>query len=181
MFSFFRQSFRQWARSGTRTAPPNGTGRKPQCEALEDRILLSLSGVEALVNTTKPGVQHQAESATSSNGSSVVVWTEVKTAKDNDIKAQRLDASGRKVGKEIVVATGRAAQHNPSVALDARGNFVVVWTQEWSPTDHDVHGQRFNANGTKSGGEFMVADTHKNEDDPSVAMAANGTFVVSYT
>src|SRR5687768_9228930 len=73
MFSFFRQSFRKWARSGTKSASPHGAGRKPQCEALEDRVLLSLSGVETLINTTKPGVQHQAASATSTTGSSVVV------------------------------------------------------------------------------------------------------------
>ena len=60
MFSFFRQTFCQWARSGTRTGAQAPPVRRPECEALEDRTLLSLSGTQALVNTTKPHPQNQA-------------------------------------------------------------------------------------------------------------------------
>jgi hypothetical protein len=181
MFSLFRRSFRQWARSGTRPAAPKQARRQLQCEALEDRMLLSLSGAEVLVNTNKVGVQSDATSATSSNGSSVVVWSEVKSSVDRDVKAQRFDASGKKVGGEIVVATGRTPQHDPQVAMDPRGNFVVIWAHDWSPTDRDIHGARFRADGTRNGSEFTVAGTYKSEFDPSVAMADNGSFVVSYT
>jgi len=182
MFSRFRRSFRQWARSGTRpAAAPRAARRSLQCEALEDRILLSLSGTEALVNTTKTAVQSDATSSTSNNGSSVVVWSEVKSSLDRDVKAQRFDASGKKVGGEIVVASGRTPQHDPQVAMDARGNFVVIWTHDWAPTDFDIHGARFRADGTRLGSEFTVAGTYKTEFDPSVAMADNGNFVVSYT
>jgi hypothetical protein len=182
MFSRFRRSFRQWARSGTRPAAAPRAARQPlQCEALEDRILLSLSGAEALVNTTKTAVQSDATSATANNGSSVVVWSEVKSSADRDVKAQRFDASGRKVGGEILVASGRTNQHDPQVAMDARGNFVVVWTHDWSPSDFDIHAARFKADGTRAGSEFTVAGTYKTEFDPSVSMADNGGFVVSYT
>src|SRR5581483_1993947 len=50
-----------------------------------------------------------------------------------------------------------------------------------STTDHDIHGQRFFADGKKNGKEFTVVSSPKSEFDPSVAMAANGDFVVSYT
>ena len=70
--------------------------------------------------------RRQWSSSVSSNGSSVVVWTEAKSSTDTDVKAQRYDALGHKVGGEVVVATGRNPQHNPSVAMDGSGGFVVV-------------------------------------------------------
>ena len=62
-------------------------------------------------------MQHEAATATSSKGTSVVVWTEVKGTVDRDIKAQRFVASGRKVGGEILVAGGRSPQTDASVAM----------------------------------------------------------------
>jgi PKD domain len=41
--------------------------------------------------------------------------------------------------------------------------------------------QRFNSAGATIGGEFFVADSTNSEEDPDVAMAPNGNFVVSYT
>src|SRR5262249_2166436 len=100
---------------------------------------------------------------------------------DTDVMAQRYDAYGRKVGGEITVATGRNPQHNPSVAMDASGSFVVVWVHNYSSTDGDIHGAMFRGDGSRVGGEFIGTNTPENEFDPSVGRAANGDFVVSYT
>jgi len=181
MFSFFRHTFRQWVRSGTRTAPARPPARRLQCEALEDRVLLSINTSEALVNTTRTGADIQPATATAANGSSVVVWSVVKSSTDRDVMAQRYDAYGRKVGGEIAVATGRNPQHNPVVAMDAKGDFVIVWVHDYSLTDSDIHGALFRADGSRNGNEFVVAQTPNNEYDPSVAMDAVGNFIVSYT
>lgn len=182
MFSFFRRTFRQWSTGKSpKAADARRPSLRPQWDCLEDRLVLSLAGPEIFVNTNRVGAQQQAATATASNGNSVVVWTEVKGRSDRDVKAQRFDAAGLKLGGEIVVASGRNPQHSPSVAVDAVGNFVVVWTHDWSPTDKDIHAARFSASGARIGGEFIVADTSRNEYDPSVAMAGNGDFVVSYT
>ena len=109
-------------------------------ETLEDRVVPSLTTSTALANTSKLGAQTQAVTATSGNGSSVVVWTEAKGTKDSDIKAQPFDANGRKVSGEIVVATSRSPQHHSAVAMDAGGNFTVVWTHDYSTEDSDIHG-----------------------------------------
>src|SRR5207248_3757344 len=110
-----------------------------------DRLAPSITTTPTLVNTNKVGAQTQAATAVSSNGSSVVVWTEAKSSTDSDVKAQRYDALGHKVGGEIVVATGRNPQHNLSVAMDGSGSFVVVWVHNYSAADGDVHGALFRA------------------------------------
>jgi hypothetical protein len=182
MFSFFRQGFRQWARSRTQRA--KAPERKLHCEALEDRVLpsASVTSSDFLVNTQKHGVQDQPATASSSNGSFVVVWTDFKRgAHEGNIKAQRFDAAGHRVGGEILVAGGRSPQHNPAVAMDAKGDFIVVWDYEYDPTDTDIHAALFHANGRRNGSEFGVAQSPQREYDPSVAMDARGDFVVSYT
>src|SRR4051794_10506572 len=127
MFSFFRQTFCQWARSGTRAGAQAPPVRRLECEALEARNLLSLSSTQLLVNTTKLHPQNQPAVASSSIGRSVVVWTDNKSSIDKDIKAQVYDSTGHKVGREITITGTRNNEYNPTVAMDARGNFVVVW------------------------------------------------------
>ena len=58
----------------------------------------------APVNTTTRNAQFDSDNASSANGSSVVVWTDTFSPTDHDIRAQRFNASGGKVGPEIVVS-----------------------------------------------------------------------------
>src|SRR5262249_52501868 len=45
----------------------------------------------------------------------------------------------------FAVTTGTHNTYQPSVAMNAAGNFVVAYTYDYSATDQDVHVQRFNA------------------------------------
>jgi len=181
MFSFLGQTFGLWARSGTRTGAQTPPVRRLECEALEDRTLLSLSGTEVLVNTTRLHVQNQPAVASSPNGRSVVVWTDHKAPNDSDVKAQLFDSTGHKIGKEITITGTRNNEYNPTVAMDATGNFVVVWTIDFFGSDKDLWGARFRSDGTRIGSPFAVAWSPHAEYDPSIALAANGDFVVTYT
>ncbi len=130
------------------------------------------------------GTQRQNQASVASSptaGRYVVAWTDHKAYKDSDIKAQRYDAAGHKIGKEITVDGSREIDHDPVVAMDAHGNFVVVWTRDFYGSDTDLWAARYRADGTRLGSSFRVATNYKAEFDPSVAMAGNGNFVVSYT
>src|SRR5262245_57060602 len=113
MLSYFRQTFCHWARSGTRPGAQAPPVRRLECEAVEHRALLSLSGSEFLVNASKLHPQNQAAVASSALGRSVVVWTDNKASKDSDIKAQLFDAAGRKIGKELTITGTRNNEYNP--------------------------------------------------------------------
>src|SRR5437899_935047 len=101
MFSFLRQTFCQWARTGTRTGAQPPAVRRLECEALEDRMLLSLSGAQ-LFAAALPAADHAAI-ATAPGGRSVVAWQEPFGAL-HDIHAQIFDPSGHKLGGDILVA-----------------------------------------------------------------------------
>ena len=153
------------------------------CEVLEDRLLLTLSNFETHVNTNTANNQFESVTASNNSGESVVVWTTKfnSSATDTDIRAQRFDSSGRKVGAEIFVHTSSRPESSPSVAIDQFGDFVVVWVDQYNSSDKDIRAQRFYASGALRGSVIEVAQTNKNEFEPSVAIANNGDFVVSYT
>ena len=74
-------------------------------------------------------------------------------------------------------------QHNTAVAMDPDGNFVVAWGQaEGAGDNYGIFARRFNAAGVPQGDEFR-ANTHTagNQNAPSVAMDADGDFVIAWT
>ncbi|MEJ2085039.1 MAG: hypothetical protein P8Y44_05085, partial [Acidobacteriota bacterium] len=91
------------------------------------------------------------------------------------------------IADDLQVNTYTTGQQNsPSVAVDAAGGFVVVWTSEGSSgTDASgtsVQGQRFDIAGMPSSGEFQVnsytTSTQSSRYGSSISMNADGSFVV---
>jgi hypothetical protein len=76
-------------------------------------------------------------------------------------------------------------QYQPSVAIDADGEFVVVWQSSGSggtdTDDSSILGQRFDSSGAAQGSEFQVNSyTTNGQDSPTIAMDADGDFVVTW-
>ncbi|MDX2165935.1 MAG: hypothetical protein SF182_02685 [Deltaproteobacteria bacterium] len=108
-----------------------------------------------------------------------------------DVYAQRYDAGGTPLKDAFLVnsttldnqgSVERPAGIGPAVAMDADGNFVVVWPGRSDASASDVFGQRFAADGTPLGGEFVVNETSIGDQfHPDVAMAPDGRFVVVWS
>ena len=84
--------------------------------------------------------------------------------------------------------TQESGTNNPPhvVAMDASGNYVVVWdgngTQAGQADSAGIFFQRYNANGVAQGSETRVNTTTTDTQQwPSVAMDANGNFVIAWT
>ncbi|MCB0688870.1 MAG: hypothetical protein KDC53_20170 [Saprospiraceae bacterium] len=79
-------------------------------------------------------------------------------------------------------------QQNSDVAMDANGNFVVVW-ESWIPYSmgvidsiQEIHGQRYMADGSAIGNEFRIhEELPVGQTKPAVAMDQHGNFVVTWT
>jgi hypothetical protein len=107
-----------------------------------------------------------------------------------DIKAQVFNADGTKSGSVFLVNTTTAEdQYESAITALADGRFVVAFTDRsaWSQTNSDdnssyaVRAQVFNADGTKSGSEFLVNTTTTNaQDKPVISALADGRFVVVF-
>ena len=139
--------------------------------------------LETLANITTANKDTDASVAVNpTTGAFVVTWT-ADGNQDGDrdgIYAQVYDAAGNPVSGQILVNDITIdKQRNSAVAMDASGNFVVVW--ESHTTDFGIFAQRFDATGAKIGEEFIVNQTILGDQTaPAIAMAADGNFVVAW-
>ncbi len=133
---------------------------------------------EFQVNSFTSGNQSSASLATFSDDGFVTVWQS-----GSQIKGQRYDAAGEAVGGEFQINTYTAGlQRLPSVTVLSDDGFVVVWdspNHEASGNYEGIFGQRFDAGGTKLGGEFQVNSYgHHSQFRPVTASLSDGGFVV---
>ncbi|MBM4176679.1 MAG: T9SS type A sorting domain-containing protein [Ignavibacteria bacterium] len=139
-------------------------------------------GSEFRINTTTLKTQYRPSVDMNSSGRFIVVWASMVNINSSfDIFVQVFDESGNKVGSEILVNTTTAnSQNYPDVAIDASGNFCVVW-QSWfqDGSDKGIYAQRFSSSGNKNGAEFLVnTTTAYSQGRPSIDMSPDGRFVI---
>ena len=90
--------------------------------------------------------------------------------KSTDIYGQFVDENGNAVGTEFVISNAANGQYNPSVAYNSSTNqYLVVWQDYISGISYDICGQLVNANGTLSGGNFVISYATNDQYNPSVA------------
>lgn len=153
---------------------------------LENRTLLSAIPIspEFVVNTSTSGLQHQPAVAVDADGDFVVTW--VSYGQDGSgygVYAQRYNAAGIPQGPEFLVNSHTSgSQQSPAVAMDADGDFVIVWQSAYQDGDlTGVFAKRFDSFGNPNGSEFQVNSyTTDHQFLPDVAMDDNGDFVVTW-
>jgi hypothetical protein len=117
-------------------------------------------------------------------GNFVVVWQSDDGGpygSSAGIFGQRYASSGTPLGPEFRVNTHTTnEQQTPAVAMDASGNFVVVWDTTGQDGSYaGIYGQRYASSGTPIGPEFRVNTfTTSYQREPSVATDSSGNFVV---
>jgi hypothetical protein len=148
----------------------------------------STAGAELLVNATTDEYQYEPAIMGLTNGGFVVTWTDTSgqggDASGQSVKGQLFNAAGAKVGGEFLVnTTTNDRQYEPAMAALPDGRFVVTWTDDSGDTSGAaVRGQIFNADGSKSGAEFLVNTTTNDEQrGPTITVLADGRFVVGWT
>jgi hypothetical protein len=99
------------------------------------------------------------------------------------LEQRRLLSDVIAVGPEFRVNTHTTNnQREPSVAMDAKGDFVIAWdSRDQDGSSYGVYAQRYSADGVAQGGEFRVNTyTPGMQRVPSVAMDSNCDFVVAW-
>jgi hypothetical protein len=142
-------------------------------------------GAEFRVNTFFTAGQYFSAVAMNPAGNFVVVWkSALQDGAGAGIFGQRYDAAGIPQGSEFQVNTYTTDdQAAPAVAMDALGNFVVVWEGYLEDGDRwGIFGQRYDAAGARQGSEFRANTyTTQSQSVPSVAVDGAGNFVVVWS
>ncbi len=130
-------------------------------------------------DNSNPSSQSMPSVAMDQSSTFVVVWQDDR-ANDMDIYGQRYNSSGVPIKSNFWINddAGQAGQFTPTVAMDPAGNFAVVWADARNDTWR-LYGQRYDAAGTKKGGNFMIQDQYGGID-PVIAMNNTGEFLVAW-
>src|SRR5687767_1349743 len=138
-------------------------------------------GDEFLVNAHTTGSQTNPSVAVDPDGDFVIAWqSENQDGAGWGVYARRFEETGAPQGGEFLVNTTTSAnQQTPAVAMDAAGNFVVVWE---STATRGIYARRYDASGAALGDEFRATSTTGSafQFAPAVAMSPAGAFVVSW-
>ena len=150
-------------------------------------------------------IQRNASVAIDPDGDFVITWTNYRDG-DANIYARTFPARAivmtedASTGAQIVALTdgvGDAflvndytddAQKWSDVAMDKDGDFVITWTSYAQELDgqlgsgYGIYARRYDSEGRALAGEFAVnVTTAGDQQTPSVAMAADGDFVIAWT
>ncbi|MDL2337041.1 MAG: PKD domain-containing protein [Pseudomonadota bacterium] len=142
-------------------------------------------GQEKVVNTTVAGNQQEPSVARLSAGGYVVVWTDQGGADGSSygVYGQRYDANDNAAGTQFRVNTTTSSdQSDPHVVGLNGGGFVAVWTSNGQDgSGYGVYGQRYKADGTTDGTEFLVnTTTSQSQYQPTIAATVDGGFAVAW-
>ncbi|MHB1036579.1 MAG: golvesin C-terminal-like domain-containing protein [Pirellulales bacterium] len=167
----------QGARQSRRSSDPEGiVGRR--FDATGQPL-----GRDRQINVTLSGNQANPAIAALSDGSFVVVW-DGKGASDNaGIFGRRYDATGSPLGGEFLINTHTShTQERPAVAALPDGGSLVTWqSQEGEDDQTEIYAQRFDASGTRVGGEFHVNTAAEQlNEHPAIGVGPDGSFVIAW-
>ena len=161
--------------SGRRTPSPSAGELEPV-----------FPGQEFHVNQYTGETQYTPVVALNESGDFVVVWTSFYHDLNADVVgvyARVYDEGGNPVTSEFHVNAYTAGdQANSEVAMDADGNFVIVFNSRYQDGDSDgVILKRYDSLGNQIGGETVVNDaTNGNQTAPDIGMDDDGNFVVTW-
>ncbi|MFO0908775.1 MAG: Ig-like domain-containing protein [Isosphaeraceae bacterium] len=146
--------------------------------------------ISVSVSTDRPDlIGTPTVTSVSPNGTATVSYTPVANASGtatvtvsvtDHIAGTPRPLTGEVQVNSTVEGVSLSLETDRTIAVDALGNTVIVW-QAWvdSAGDWDIYARRYFPDGTPNGSEFRVnTSTGGTQTSPTVAMAANGRFVV---
>jgi hypothetical protein len=139
-------------------------------------------GGEFQVNVYTANRQFSAGVAMDPAGNFLVVWTAGggQDGMDTGVFGRRYDASGVPLAGEFQVNVYTTyGQFSPSIAADAAGNFVVVWTS--TGPARGIKARRYSAAGVGSLELTLSTYNTTSPSSPALAMNPDGSFVTTWS
>ena len=146
----------------------------------------SAQGSEFQVNAQTSGAQRVPAVGIDADGDFAIAWADSSGADGGagyGIRARLFTAAGAPGVEFQVNSFFTGNQKYPALAMDADGNFVVVWQSGIGQDggSYGVFGQRFNALAAPQGVEFQVNTyTNNNQYRPSLSIDPAAGFLVAW-
>jgi Ca2+-binding RTX toxin-like protein len=141
--------------------------------------------VNSTILATNQSIPTVAMDAT---GNFIISWTSFDDfGNSNGVYAKRYSSAGVAEGSEFKINTGIDSNLlNSTVVMNGNGNFVISWDQfdlsDSGSNGIETYARLYNSSGVAQGSEFKVNTTRSDAQyNPTVAIAQNGSFVISWT
>jgi hypothetical protein len=110
-------------------------------------------------------------------GNFVVVWVDQRSG--YNIYFQMYDNNGNAIGSNTKISDdiGNSGHGWPSISMIQNGDFIVTWMSYMDPTYPDVEAQRYFANGSPNGGNYLIVADGINEIESVPQVAANAAQI----
>lgn len=133
-------------------------------------------GETLLGNNTNPAI------AVNGAGLAIAVWQHEQSG---NIYGRLAQLGTGRLGDHFQINSGVGTMENPAVAMDASGNFMVVWDGPGQGGHRDVFLRRFNSDGSPLGVDISIgANSNYDDTHPALAMTHQATadrkFVVTF-
>lgn len=137
---------------------------------------------EILINETTGGVQENPAVAVASDGSASFVWQGVGAGDFDGIFYRRFDTNGQALTGEVLVnTTTTQEQALPDIAINGSDTALVTWSSRHQDgSDWGVYGQRFSANGSKLGVEFLINSNTSASQSAATVIDSGEAFTVAW-
>jgi hypothetical protein len=134
------------------------------------------------VNTDATGQQRKPAVATDAEGNFVVVWEDDGGDGKYQIKARGFKADGsQRFSQRTVNSVAKGQQRHATIAMNANGQFVVVWEDDGGDGIYQIKARGFNADGSERFSQRTVnAVAAGQQYRPAIGMDAAGNFVVAW-
>lgn len=150
-------------------------------------------GDDFQLNAESQGAPINVDLAMAPDGRFAIAWSDDDPDNSKGIYARAFDAEGQAlIGDLHVNQHIPKLQDEPSIGIDATGNFTITWysylqdeagidTQQGG-TGAGIYARRFDIDGQALSDEFRVNTTvFSMQDDPQIAVQSSGEFVISWT
>jgi len=162
------------------------------------------ASTDAMVSTYTKSFQIHPAIATLTNGDVVVVWSsydQVNATSMMDVYGQILSTNGSHIGTNFLINQFTPYnQRSPEIAALKNGGFVVTWVSEQEQKagvtnavdtnvdlliypSVDIYARLYTVSGTKAvptTGEFLVDNGNFPCSSPDVAVAADGSYMITW-
>src|SRR5262249_4673136 len=141
-------------------------------------------GHEFQVNNYTTSDQDYPRVAMDAEGDFVLTWdSETQDGSSTGVYARLYDARGTAQGNEFLVNTFTTNSQQITIpAMDSAGEFVITWvSNSQDGSAYGIYAKRYSRTGIAQGNEFLVNTfTNGSQNFPSIAMDADGDFVVAW-
>jgi fibronectin type 3 domain-containing protein len=132
---------------------------------------------------TAAGFQYTPMIVSNASGGAVITWTDARGA-NNDIYAQRIDASGavQWTADGVVICSAASDQYLPMIVNDGSGGAIITWQDGRSVIEYDIYAQRINASGTVqwTANGVAISTATYNQVTPTITNDGSGGAIITW-